>query len=245
MDAPEGRVPNLSDSQTPTAIINDDKNNIKMSLKHIIRQLAEVGTHIKGFWLEITQSKNPKRPQNIANDIEEEVPYLYDSQKPTAIVNDNMCSFPKVNAAGPDKNVQRDSSLQQNAAMRIYDNSNAGNKKNCIGETEIFSLGSFQIVSDSFTKCGTSRDVDLNTEVASDQQAVEFVPSTEFSKSDESLSRGDRDGVLSLVSIGMYIFLIRPVCLFVYKRKFLFLTLSYADSFSSDEEFSEADYVVV
>lgn len=206
MDATEERVPNLSDSQTPTVIANDDKNNIKMSLEHIKRQLVAVGTRIKGFWSQIMQSKNPKRPQNMANVIEEEVPYLYDSQKPTAIVDENMCSFSKVNAAGPDKNVQRDSSLKQNAAMRIYDNSNAGNKKNFIGETENFSIGSFQIVSESSTKCGTSRDVDLNTEVASDQQAVNFVLSTELSKSDGSLSRGDRDGVLSLVSIGMYIF---------------------------------------
>lgn len=209
MDATEKRVTNLSaDSQTPTAIVNDDKNNIKMSLKHILRQLVAVGNHIKGFWSQIMQSKNPKRPQNNANVIEEEVPYLYDSQKPTAIVDDNVCSFSKVNAAGPDKNVLRASSLKQNVAMGIYDNSTAGNKKNCIGKTEIFSLGSFQIGSDSSIKCGTSRDVDLKTEVASDQQAVNFVPSTELSKSDRSVSRVDRDGVLSLLSIGMYIFLL-------------------------------------
>ncbi|KAK1375412.1 hypothetical protein POM88_031605 [Heracleum sosnowskyi] len=218
MDATEERVTNISDSPTPTAIVNDDKNNIKISLKHIIRQLVAVGTHIKGFCSQIFQSKNPKRPQNIANVTEEEVPSLYDSQNPAAIVDDNMCSFSKVNVAGPDKNVQRDSSLKQNAARGICDNSNEGNKKNCIRETEMFSHGSFQIVSDSSIKCGTSRDVDLNTEVVSDQQAVNFVPSTELSKHDGSVSRVDRGGVLSLVSI---------------------------DSFSSEDEFSEADYVVV
>lgn len=206
MDVTEERVPNVSDSQTPTETVDDEINNVYMSLEHIVHKLVAVGTHIKGFWSELVQFKNPKQPQNIGNDKKEEVPDLYDSQTPAAIMDDNMCPFSEVNAGGPDNNVQRDSSLKQDAAVGIYDNSDAGKDINCISEPEILSLGSFQIIPDSSIKCETSGEGNWNTEVEGDQQAVNFVPSTQLSKSDGSVSRVDSDGVLSFTSIGMCIF---------------------------------------
>ena len=243
MDVTEERVPNLSDSQTPTETVDVEINKVYISLEHIVHKLVAVGTHIKGFWSEIVQFKNPKRPQNIENDKKEEVPDLYDPQTPPAIMDDNMCPFSEVNARGPDNNVQRDSSLKQDAAVGIYDNSNTGKNINSISEPEILSRGSFQIIPDSSIKCETSGEGNLNTEVEGDQQAVNFVPSTQLSKSDGSVGRVDSDGVLSFASTGMCIFSYDLYVSLSIRENSCF-DLSYAGSFSSEDEFF-ADYVVL
>lgn len=141
-------------------------------------------------------------------DVEEvEVTKISDSQMPTAIVdkeknNSDTCSIPEVNTMVPDDRLQRELSLEENAATGMYYNSFASYKENCIDEAKITSLGSCESISRSFIEWEISWYVDTNTDVASDQQADDPVAFTKLSEAKLSDQGVESDDLRSLLSSG-------------------------------------------
>ncbi|WOG85090.1 hypothetical protein DCAR_0104277 [Daucus carota subsp. sativus] len=124
---------------------------------------------------------------------------------PTAIVdkeknNSDTCSIPEVNTMVPDDRLQRELSLEENAATGMYYNSFASYKENCIDEAKITSLGSCESISRSFIEWERSWYVDTYTDVASDQQAddpVAFSKLSEAKLSDQGVESDDLPSILS------------------------------------------------